>query len=44
VTIGGTLVKINEDGRAITGRPVRPRAPERAEVPQVLVEPEDRAR
>ncbi len=40
VTIGGTLVKINEDGRAITGRPVRPRAPERAEVPPVL-EPEE---
>lgn len=43
VTIGGTLVKINEDGRAMTGRPVRPRAPERAEVPPVL-EPEENER
>lgn len=43
VTIGGTLVKINEDGRAITGRPVRPRAAERAEAPPVL-EPEEAER
>jgi type VI secretion system secreted protein VgrG len=41
VTIGGTMVRINTPARSRSGRPVRPRAPDRAEVAPVLPDDEE---